>query len=200
MRIKAMVWVVIFGLAVAACGGASPANTVGSFLDALASGELEKAATLTTEGKLRLQKTPLSQEDQEKSEELARLIFGKMQYELGDTQIEGDKATVAAAITAPDMGMILRQSIATILPMAFAAAFSDQTDEAKIDSLFMQFFADKLSEEDTPTVTTEVTIQLERRDGTWLIVPDDQLLSALTGRMDEAAKDLSEVFGGDQSQ
>ena len=167
-----------------------PDQVVKSFLDAMVKGEFEKAAEFVVgEGEEKdIVKTP---EDKE-GERLAKAILAKVTYELGEKKIDGDNATVAAKITAPDLLRITSKAISELLPMAFAMAFSEDNSEDQMDAMFQQYFENAISDPNAPMAVSDVQVSLEKKDGAWLITPDDALSSALTGNMEKAFAGLED--------
>jgi hypothetical protein len=111
-------------------------------------------------------------------------------FEILSSSTEKNEAEVKAKVTSIDMVSVVTDVMNKILPLAFASAFDENSNDDKIEELTEQYFDNAMSDPDAPTVTNEVTIKLVKEKGGWLIVPDDDLLNALTGN----AGKLAEMF------
>lgn len=178
--------VVLVALSLIACSTnpPPPKKTVVSFFDALQKGDLDRAAThLFSEDGSTPEVIPMEKDQ----EQIIITVFSKLLCEIKSESIEGDQATVKAAVTSLDLVRIVMQTMSELMPMAFAMAFSDNPDE--LDTLAEQYMMNSLSDPNAPTTVTNVDIALKKVDNQWLIVPDDALLNSITGN---AAK----AFGG----
>jgi hypothetical protein len=75
-----------------------------------------------------------------------------------------------------------------IIPLAFASALDENSNDEKVEELTDQYFNNTISDPNAPTVTSEVTVKLLKEKGGWLIDPDDDLLNAMTGNADKLAE------------
>jgi len=169
----------------AACSsGPAPKTVVTNFLDAVQAGEFEKAQSyLATENNLF--DSQVSTTSDAFGEEVGKKIFARLEYEIKSQEINGDTAKVTATITSLDMVRIIGQLFYELLPMAFAAAFSDQS-EADMDAMVEQYILNIISDPNAPTTKSDVVINLKKADGQWLIEADDNLVNGLTGNLGNA--------------
>lgn len=130
--------------------------------------------------------------DAQEAEQLVKAIFAKVSYQLGENKVTGSQATVAAKITAPDLAVITAAVMLEAMPAAFALAFSGGGSEEQIEALFMESFQRNIEDKDAPMLTSDVTVHLEKKDGSWIITPDDSLINALTGSLEAAWAELGD--------
>lgn len=168
--------------------GVSPDKVTKDFFDAMIKGDFETAAKLTggTDIKKGVLKTPKDKQ----GERLAKSILARIKYEISDTKIEGDRAEVSVKVTAPDLLRITSKAMSELLPMAFAMAFSEGQSQEKSDALFQQYFENAINDPNAPMTTSNIKVKLEKKDGSWVVKPDDELLNALTGNMAKAFGEL----------
>jgi len=129
--------------------------------------------------------------EDEQGERLARTILSKVTtYEIGDKKVEGDKAEVSVKITAPDLLRITSKAIGELLSMAFAMAFSEGQSQEETDAFLLQYFENAINDPNAPMTTSEIKVILEKKEGSWIVKPDDALANALTGNMGKAFAEI----------
>ena len=164
-----------------------------SFLDAMLEGDFEKAAEFVNPDEDNSKDIEeMSIIEDEEGERLFRAILDKTSYEIGEKTIDGNKATVTAKITAPDLLRIVSQTMSELIPMAFAMAFSEEEADDKMDAMIQQYFENAISDPNAPMTVSDTQIKLEKIDGTWFVIPDDELINALTGNLEKAFASLEE--------
>lgn len=184
---KGICTVIVLVLLLSAVGCSSthpPDRVVRTFLDTMVKGDFEEAAKLA--GGANMQKDVLQTTENKQSEQLARAILARVKYELGDKRVEGEKAIVNVKVTAPDLLRITSKAVGELLPMAFAMAFSQDQSQEKTDALFQQYFENAINDPNAPMVTSDVQIKLQKKDGSWVVVPDESFVNAITGNMAKA--------------
>ena len=124
----------------------------------------------------------------EETEEMNRQMFSRLSYELGETKVEGDTATVQAKITNMDMAKVLQAYFDELYSMA------GDSDEDIGDEKMEEVLREILSREDNETVTNEVTVKLAKKDGGWQIQTTDELANALTGGFFSLVNQMAETF------
>lgn len=169
--------------------GPSPDKVVTDFFDALIKGDFVTAAKLA--GVADIQTDVLKTPKDQQGAQIVKSILARVAYETGSKKINGDRAEVSVRVTSPDLLRITGQVMTELLPMAFAMAFSQEQSSQSAEALFEQYFENAIKDPNAPMVTSDITVQLERKDGSWVIKPDDALLNAITGNLAEAFSQLN---------
>ncbi len=177
-------------IAVVGCLGSSPESVTLDFLSAVKDGDFDTAAKYVKQDSKDEFRDELETGQDLDDEKCAELLFSKLSWEILSTSTEKNQAEVEAKVTSIDMVSVVTDVMGKIMPLAFASAFDENSDDKKIEELTDQYFENAMSDPDAPTVTNEVTIKLVKEDGDWSIVPDDDLLNAMTGN----AGKLAEMF------
>lgn len=160
---------------------APPKNTVESFMAAVEKGDLTSAAQYVVPNG-NLQGTIDKSNDPE-SEKMIKAIFTKVSHKIVSTTKTGDKAQVTTSITSPDLLRITSTVMGQMMPLAFAAAFSEDSSQDNMDQLVEQYMMNAITDPNAPMTTTEVVINLTKQNGKWLIVADDNLVNAMAGNI-----------------
>ncbi len=181
-RILAGVVVLSLLLVAAGCAGPKPEESVKACLDAMIKADYAKAAEYVNGGSAEdMLQAP--EGDEEAGAALIEALLGQISYELGDSNVSGDSATVAVKVTAPDMMAVTGKVMMEAMGAAFAMAFSGGGSEDAISDMFMSAYQEAIEAADAPMTTTDVTINLVKSGGKWLINSDEALGDALTGGM-----------------
>ncbi|CEO89975.1 DUF4878 domain-containing protein [Syntrophaceticus schinkii] len=180
----------ILAIAVVGCFGASPENVTKDFFSAVKDGDFNTAAKYVKQESKDEFRDELESGQDLDDKKRAELLFSKLSWEILSSSTEKNEAEVKAKVTSIDMVSVVTDVMNKILPLAFASAFDENSNDDKIEELTEQYFDNAMSDPNAPTVTSEVTIKLVKEKGDWLIVPDDDLLNALTGN----AGKLAEMF------
>lgn len=159
-----------------------PDKTVNEYLSALKQGDLAKAGTYEAtdsnpQGDIKFQ-TP-------EQERIIKAILSKSSHQIVSSSATKTEGKVITKVTAPDMESIVSKIMPEIMSTAFSAALSGKS-EKEIESMVEQQLADAISNSNGPMVTTEVQINLKMVDGKWKIVPNYDLLVAMTGNLSKA--------------
>lgn len=177
-------------IALAGCFGPSPDSVVKDFFSAVKDGDFDTAANYVKQDNKDEFRDELESAQDLDDKKRAELLFSKLSWEMLSSSTEKNEAEVKAKVTSIDMVSVVTDVMSKIMPLAFASAFDDNTNDDKIQELTDQYFDSAMSDPNAPTVTNEVAIKLVKENGSWLIVPDDNLLNALTGN----AGKLAELF------
>ncbi len=172
------------------CSAPKPEKTVEAFMDAITSANYAAASTYCISVDSAAMEV-LSPEEEE-SERLATAIFSRLTYKLGDTSVSGDEAAVSLAVTAPSMAPITATVMGEMFAVALAMAFSEDASEEMLNEMWIAKFQEKITAEDAPMVTNEITITLIKTNDGWLIQMDDALANALTGNMISAFAEMND--------
>lgn len=127
-----------------------------------------------------------SDEDQETRLEIMKLMLGGMTYNIVNS-VEDAKAgvaTVTVEITNVDMQKIMTSFLTQMLSNAFSYAFlpdDQQPTDEEMDAMYLADLTSLLSQDNNPTVTNTVDIELNLVDDEWKIVPSDEAIDAMLG-------------------
>ncbi|NLO88837.1 MAG: DUF4878 domain-containing protein [Clostridia bacterium] len=187
-KILSLMILLVLLINVGCSSGPPPEKVVEDFLNAMIKGKFEKASELC--GGTNVEEDVMKTSEDEQGERFARSILSKVTYEIGDKKVEGDKAEVNVKITAPDLLRITGNVMRELLPMAFAMAFSKEQSEEETNALFEQYFENAINDPNASMTTSEVNFILEKKEGSWVVVPNEELLNALTGNMGKAFAEM----------
>lgn len=126
-------------------------------------------------------------------------IVKNLSFEVTDSSVDGDKATVSIAITNTDMREIVAQFLQLSIQDAFQYAFlpeDQQPSDEEMDAMYMQHFQDLMAKEDNPTITTNIDIHLTKAENSWIINGDTLLLDAIFGGFLSAMQNIASSLGG----
>lgn len=181
-------------LSLVGCSGSSPENTVSGYLDSFKDGKVEEAVEYV-KGEIDIQdendSTEVFDSENPEVDEAMKKAYSKLTYEILDSTVDGDNATVKTEVTAPNLGVVMTELLQEVMPLAFASAFSEDAEDDDMDELMDTMFIDKLNSEDLSMVTKTVNINLVKENDEWLIEVDDALLNALTGNLGN----IADMFG-----
>lgn len=121
-------------------------------------------------------------------------IVQNLSFEIVSSSIDGDKATVHVNITNTDMSAIFTQYMQSIFQEALQYAFlpeEQRPSDEEMSQLYMQRFQELMSQEDNPSVTTNLDMSLTKNENTWLITADPALLDAIFGGLISSMEGLT---------
>lgn len=117
--------------------------------------------------------------------EAQKLLFEKLEWKVLEEKEEADKATVEVEITNKDFKTI----IGNYMQKALKAAFSGKNiTEEEMTNYLME----ELKNEEVQVVTNKNTISLEKRDGKWEIVEEDNFVNAVLPGLYEAVNSFEQ--------
>lgn len=187
------------------CSRSNPGSVVISYLEASKRPDTDKAYELVSaEDRAFKTKEQLRQEagDSPLAGVLAD-IAKRTSYRIKEERIQGNRADVVVAITAPDVS----KAVGSVMAAAFAAAMGGEKSKAAAD----EQIAKTLKTADLPLVTTEETYRLVKEEGGWKVYfawAKEEKLSQLKTkadgfiddeRFDDATKVLNEMTQVDPS-
>lgn len=173
-KILSVVLAVIFMFALASCGASDPKGVVDAYMKACQKLDVEKMEEYFPGQGSTLDREAYGESDSD--------FFSRITYELGETAVDGDKATQKIQITTVDMAAIMTELITEL-----TAEMMTNLGDSEFDSVayLNELLAEKLSNPDAKLITTTVTVNLEKNsDGKWIISSPDQnaeFLDALSG-------------------
>ena len=180
-----------------ACGGSGETaeQATKNALDAIKSAYSEKAKEYVDYDELldMGEDKKLDTEEQVKSDEMAKIIFEGLEYEILGSTENGESATVTANITNKDMSSVMSNLISQAFALAFSGLSGDEMD-AKFEELMVE-----LIQTEDKKVTEEINIDLVKADGKWKINMNDAFIDALSGGMMSYANGMNDAFSGGDS-
>jgi Asp-tRNA(Asn)/Glu-tRNA(Gln) amidotransferase B subunit len=168
-------------LSITACSaGPSPTDVSKGFLGALKESNFEKAGSYVAKSDTSEIKAKIPENSEEK---VSKLMLSKFAYEVGESTVDGDKATVKVKITSLDMVQIASNIMRDMIPLAFATSFSN-SENKNMDNLMEQQMLNRMSDPNAPRATTETIINLTKTKEGWKIGQgNDELFNAITGNI-----------------
>jgi hypothetical protein len=166
-----------------------PDVSVSGFFDALKKQDVTTAAKFIKSDT----KSGLNYDNVEQ-EKVVKEVFSKLDYQIESSDVKGDNATVKAKITSVDLVKITGKMISDLLPTFMAQALSgNQTSDEESQKLVDQYFSNSINDPKAEMTATEITINLVKSDDkkSWIIVPNDDLLNAMTGNLQKAFASLN---------
>ncbi|MGE4353961.1 MAG: DUF5105 domain-containing protein [Oscillospiraceae bacterium] len=111
-------------------------------------------------------------------------IVKNLDYQIIDTQTDGDTAAVTVRIKNVDMSQLLTDYLTQLFQEAAdyqSMPEDERPSDDELDEKYMTMLYDMLDDEDAPMVINTVTVTLTKTDGQWVISPDDEVTDALLG-------------------
>ncbi len=150
-----------------------PKKSVDGFLTNLKAGDFEKAQEFATGDKLL--------ENQEYSEETQKLFFDKISWKVKKVTAENDKAKVEIEITNKNFEVIVQNCMKKLLSN-FKAVLEGNVSEKSVE----KYFVEELKSDNVQMKTETKTIELQKQDGKWKVVANDELANSLLPGLQES--------------
>ena len=150
-----------------------PKKSVDGFLTNLKAGDFEKAQEFATGDNLL--------EDQEYSEETQKLLFDKISWKVKKVTAENDKANVEIEITNKDFEIIIQNCMKKLLSN-FKAVLEGNVSEQSVE----KYFVEELKSDNVQMKTETKTIELQKQDGKWKVVANNELAKSLLPGLQES--------------
>ncbi|MCQ4937383.1 hypothetical protein [Anaerotignum propionicum] len=164
-----------------------PEKVVASYLDALKNGDLTSAKAYVNEENDEI----LSETEDESTNTLINSILKNLTYKVVSTEVKDSTATVKTTIKNIDMKTVMGEVFSELLSLAFSGL-----DAEALETKQNEAFAKALEANKDTLKETEVTIQLEKKETGWIIIPTEDLADGITGGLLSYADDLNSSFGG----
>lgn len=166
--------------------GRNPDETVKIFFDSLQKQDIKAAASCLYNSKV----TSFQNTEQE---EVVKLIFSRLKYEIESTTVNKYTAKVKTKITSVDLTKVMSNMIASLLPSMIASSLKGQSSNAS-STLVYQYLTKNISDPNAPTITSEIDINLIKDANTkkWVIVSDEDLANAMTGNFMKALSSFNQ--------
>ena len=183
---------------VAFCGCSSPTKqaeaTVSGMFDAFKALDFEKAQNYINVEDMKL--SEVKEDETTDYEMFMKALFDRLDYTIiSSEEVDSETVNVVVEITAVDMKVVLADYMVAALQYAFSNAFADpQPTEEEINKKMEELFVASATKENLATVTNEVTVKVENKDGKWKVISEDALVDAMFGGLIAATESLSDSF------
>ncbi|GGE57302.1 hypothetical protein [Priestia taiwanensis] len=196
LLVAMMVAVLPLGV-LAGCTKPAPTDTVKEFLTAVQKGDYEKARTFVEDTDNGFEFSKMTEtKDGISGEEMFKAITKNYKFkdpvEVSNTD---DAAEVKVEITSVDMASAMTKTLAEIMPVALASAFSENKEESekKMEELTATTIMKHITADDAATATREVTLNVKKdKDGNYKIVANEELGEALLAKSKELENKLKQ--------
>lgn len=122
----------------------------------------------------------------EEYKKLMQAMFKNLSYDIVSSKAVDDKTVkVTVDITNTDMVPIIKEFSSSLMMYAYTSGIMDTEETTKT---VIDILVDCLSADDLDTVTNQVEIVVENKDGNWQVKSSDTLTNALLGGFIEASK------------
>ena len=147
-----------------------PKKSVDGFLTNLKAGDFEKAQEFATGDSLL--------EDQEYNEETQKLLFDKITWKVKKVTAENNEAKVEIEITNKDFSEVL-QNYKNKIWKDISSVIGKTIDTSR-------YFEEELKNENLGTKTITTNIKLQKQDGKWKVVANNELANSLLPGLQES--------------
>lgn len=159
-----------------------PEASVKSFVEALKAGDFETAKKYTSDETW----TALEIADNSEDLEMMKLYFKSLDIKVVQVTKSRNQAIVKAEITNKDLKTILGNYIQEALKLALQN-ISSKEDQETMENQLKEYFKSQFESEEITNVTNTVDIVLNKVDGQWKVVVDENLRDALLPGLSEVS-------------
>lgn len=202
-RVVSLALALVLALSLVGCSGSKPDTVVTTFCTAVQSFDFEGAVACMENGSEDLEEPYDGAEMEEDlaSEQMMAYLkecAAKMTYKIGESKVDDETATVPVSFTYVDAGPVITSVLGEYISQAFGLAFSG-ADDAQMEALFGNIFAEKTKSVETGTATADVIFNCVKVDGNWKIASfakDDEnaLTNVFTCNIASAFEGLGDGF------
>lgn len=186
---------------ISGCSSPKPETTVSEFIEGMKNFDLELMESKVNPENPTENDNILNLEDEEDQFQVYLLDYLKsnakeIEYNLKDTQINDDKATVSVDFKYIDGGQLFRAAFAEYIKDAFSLAFSgmEMTDEEN-SQMFITIMEEQREVIDETFVERTLDIELIKKDDQWFIdKPSDELLDVAMSNIISVFNEMENSF------
>ena len=160
----------------------NPTNSINGMLNALKAGDFAKVEEFINYQEVIQDSEFLA--SQNIDVETQKLFFDRLGWKINEVKKDGNQATAQVEITNKDYKVI----ISNYMQKALKAAFGGET---MTDQEMENYLIEELKNQEIQTATSTVTMQLEKVDGEWKIIANDNLINGLMPGLQEAINTLN---------
>lgn len=132
------------------------------------------------------------------SEEIMN-YFVKMEYSIKKVKIHPNlkEATATVSITNKDMKKVLQNYMQKVFELSLSNAFGSTSSEEDLKQQLADYLNEQINSDDIENVTTDATIELEKKDGKWVIKDEskNEVFNAVLPGFADFADSLGESTG-----
>jgi len=171
-RYSLISFVLVLALVLVACSPeATPEETVEKALEELKNNNIENFQKYIVDAD--------SFSDEEIDESIEYLVKN-LEVEVKSSSIDGDTATVETDITNINFSIVMEEFLSQAMGIAMENALSeDPMSQEEMDSYVEELLITILERDEIETVTTTANISLEKTNGQWKIIYDEEIQNAL---------------------
>lgn len=179
---KSALWIIIAVLIIAIIAvmagvilfSSSPKENLNEVLTALKTGDYKNAESykelISSSGIL---------EENDFNQEAQKLFFDKLEWNMKDEKIEGDKATIELEIKNKDFKTIIKNYMQKAIKIAFSG---QEVSEEQMTNYLLE----ELRNEEIELVTVNQTVTMNKKDGKWEVEDAEALVYAILPGLSEA--------------
>lgn len=124
-------------------------------------------------------------------------FFSKLDYKIVNTKANFKNATVSLEVTNKNAGTVFTNYMAKAFQLAISSAFSSTYTDEKVEQELDAYLKEQFESNEIDNVTTNVTIQMKKEDGKWVIASDEEsqkLLNAVLPGFQQTLEAISKSF------
>lgn len=116
-------------------------------------------------------------DSEEKSEgaEMENIMLKKLNYEFESLDVKFNQCTAKLKITNKDLKKVFQNYMTKAISLAFSQTLESTSDE-DIESELKQYFEEQYDSDNTETISTELTVTMQKERGKWNITIDENEL------------------------
>ncbi|MGB5823854.1 MAG: hypothetical protein WBH44_07240 [Proteocatella sp.] len=110
-------------------------------------------------------------------------LFSKLEYEIVSSEkIDSDAVIVKTKITALELEPMMQKFIASVMEFSFANMDKPELSEDETMKMYEDFFVKTSNDSTLAKKTEEIDIMVVKKDGKWMIQPDEIFAAAILGQ------------------
>lgn len=110
-------------------------------------------------------------------------LFSKLEYEIVSSEkIDADAVIVKTKITALELEPMMQKFIASVMEFSFANLDKPELSEEETMKMYEDFFVKTSNDSTLTKKTAEIDIMVVKKDGKWMIQPDEKFATAILGQ------------------
>lgn len=160
----------------------TPSKSLDAMLMALKTGDFIKAEEFVNYQEM-VQSSELADGENAESQ---KLFFDRLEWNINEIKKDVNTATAQVEITNKDYKTILSNYMQKVLKIAFSG--QSMSEQEMQNSLI-----EELKNQEVQTATNMVTMQLEKKDGKWRVISNEDLMFGLMPGLKEAMDSLNNM-------
>lgn len=160
----------------------TPSKSIDAMLMALKTGDFIKAEEFVNYQEM-VQSSELADGENAESQ---KLFFDRLEWNINEIKKDVNTATAQVEITNKDYKTILSNYMQKVLKIAFSG--QSMSEQEMQNSLI-----EELKNQEVQTATNMVTMQLEKKDGKWRVISNEDLMFGLMPGLKEAKDSLNNM-------